>query len=156
MPAITFSDFSGGLDRRLPVTVQDSSRLWILREAYITTGKRIKKRPGLLKIADGLTGSVGLCAVAGRLKVFISAGQVLSHPAQVDQVALSVPVGLTAGQSLQRVYSAQVYNGFMYVVADYDVSNVYVGGISEGNTGGSGPTHVPLPREPLPGDPGTA
>jgi hypothetical protein len=39
------SHVPGGLDRRLPVTVQDASRLWILRNAYITTGKRIKKRP---------------------------------------------------------------------------------------------------------------
>lgn len=156
MPAITFSDFSGGLDRRLPVTVQDSSRLWILRNAYITTGKRIKKRPGLRKIANGLTGSVGLAAVAGRLKVFITSGQIYSPPPQVDMLALTLPSGLTAGQSLQRIYSATVYNGFIYVVADYDVSNVYVGGVSEGNSGGTGPGHVPLPRHPLPGDPGTA
>lgn len=156
MPAITFSDFSGGLDRRLPVTVQDSSRLWILREAYITTGKRIKKRPGLRKITDGLTGSVGLCAVAGRLKVFVNEGQTFTPPAQVDKLALSLPAGLTTGQHLQRIYSATVYNGFVYAVADYDPTNVYVGGVSEGNTGGTGPSHVPLPREPLPGDPGTA
>lgn len=156
MPAITFADFSGGLDRRLPVTVQDSSRLWILRNAYITTGKRIKKRPGLRKIVGGLDGSVGLCAVAGRLKVFITSGQIYSPPPQVDMLALTLPSGLTTGQSLQRIYSATVYNGFVYVVADYDVSNIYVGGISEGNSGGTAPGHVPLPRKPLPGDPGTA
>lgn len=156
MPAITFSDFSGGLDRRLPVTVQDSSRLWILREAYITTGKRIKKRPGLRKIADGLDSSVGLCAAAGKLKVFINAGQVFTPPPQVEAVALTVPAGLGPGQSLQRIYSAQVFNGYLYVVADYDPGSVYVGGVTEGNTGGTGDGKVPPPRDPQPGDPGTA
>lgn len=156
MPAITFADFSGGLDRRLPVTVQDASRLWILRNAYITTGKRIKKRPGLSKIADGLDGSVGLCAAAGRLKVFVNTNQVFYHPVQVDPVALTVPAGLIGGQKLSRVYAAEVFNGFLYVVADYDPGDVYLGAISEGNDGGDGGGKVPPPRSPKPGDPGTA
>lgn len=160
MPAITFSDFSGGLDRRLPVTVQDSSRLWILKEAYITTGKRIKKRPGLKAIAAGLGGTVGLTAVAGRLKVFATVGDTVSTPPQVDLVSLTVPPDLPVGMKLERIYSANVFNGFIYAVSDYDPGGVYVGGISEGNTGGTGEAggggHVPPPRDPQPGDPGTA
>ena len=151
MPAITFQDFSGGLDRRLPVTVQDSSRLWILREAYITTGKRIKKRPGLKKIADTLGGTVGLAAVAGRLKVFANTGDVVSSTPQVDVLRLDVPPGLTAGQFLQRVYVATMFEGFVYVVAEYDPQGVYVGGVSEGNSGGTGHGNIPTPRSPIPG-----
>jgi hypothetical protein len=120
MPAITFQDFSGGLDRRLPVTVQDASRLWILRNAYITTGKRIKKRRGLKAIATTLSGTVGLAAVAGRLKTFANVNDVVTATPQVDVLYLSVPPGLTAGQHLQRVYSADMFNGFVYVVAEYD------------------------------------
>ena len=152
MPAITFSDFSGGLDRRLPVTVQDSSRLWILRNAYVTTGKRIAKRPGLRKIAGGLDGSVGLAAVNGRLKVFVDVeNPPPAAPPQVDVIGLWRPSGLTAGQYLQRIYSANMFNGFVYVVAEYDPQGVYVGGVSEGNTGGDGSGHVPSPRPPVPG-----
>lgn len=156
MPAITFSDFSGGLDRRLPVTVQDSSRLWILRNAHITTGKRITKRRGLKAIAVGLNGTVGLSAVAGRLKVFASVGDVTSIPPQVDLVLLTRPTDLASDKKLERIYSAQVFNGFIYAVADYDPGGVYVGGISEGNSGGDSGGHVPPPRDPHPGDPGTA
>lgn len=156
MPAITFSDFSGGLDRRLPVTVQDSSRLWILRNAFISTGKRIKKRHGLRAIATGLNGTIGLAPVAGRLKVFATVGTVVSPPPQVEVAFLSQPTDLPPGKSLQRIYSAQVFNGFTYVVADYDPDGVYVGGISEGNLGGDGGGHVPPARDPQPGDPGTA
>ena len=42
MPAVSYLAFSGGLDRRLPINVQDASRLWTLRNAYVTTGKKIK------------------------------------------------------------------------------------------------------------------
>lgn len=151
MPAITFSDFSGGLDRRLPVTVQDSSRLWVLRNAHITTGKRIAKRPGLKAISTALGGSVGLAAVAGRLKVFVTQGSTFSPPPQVDVLALNVPPFLGPGQYLQRIYSATMFNGFPYVVAEYDPEGVYIGGVSEGNTGGGTPGHAPTPRPPLPG-----
>jgi len=152
MPAITYNDFSGGLDRRLPITVQEASRLWILRNAYISAGKKIVKRPGLKKITDGLTGSVGLAGVAGRLKVFINVGDSFFPPAQVDSVALTVPTGLTEGQHLQRIYSAEMFSGFLYVVAEYDPSGVYVGGVSEGNTGNTdGGGHVPPPRPIPPG-----
>lgn len=151
MPAITFSDFSGGLDRRLPVTVQDSSRLWILRNAHITTGKRIKKRPGLKVISTALGGSVGLAAVAGRLKVFINMADPFTAPPQVDAIGLNIPAFLGPGQHLQRIYAATMFEGFPYVVAEYDPSGVYAGGVSEGNTGGGTPGHVPTPRPPLPG-----
>jgi len=151
MPAITFSDFSGGLDRRLPVTVQDSSRLWVLRNAHITTGKRIAKRPGLKAISTALGGSVGLAAIAGRLKVFHTIGDSFSPPPQVDAIGLNSVPFLGPGQYLQRIYSCVMFNGFPYVVAEYDPEGVYVGGVSEGNTGGSTPGHVPTPRPPLPG-----
>lgn len=150
MTAITFSDFSGGLDRRLPVTVQDSSRLWVLRNAYITNGKRIAKRRGLKAISNTLAGTVGLASVAGRLKVFANVGDVVTGAPQVDVLYLNVPAGLTAGQHLQRIYSADMFNGYVYVVAEYDPKGVYVGGVSEGNTGG-GDGHVPTPRPPTPG-----
>lgn len=155
MPAITFADFSGGLDRRLPVTVQDSSRLWILRNAYITTGKRINKRPGLKLIADTLSGTIGLAAVSGRLKTFANVGDTVTVTPQVDVLRLNIPTGLTTGQHLQRVYSATMFNGFVYVAAEYDPEGVYVGGVSEGNTGGHTPGRVPSPRPPIPG-PATA
>lgn len=133
MPAISYSDFSGGLDRRLPITVQDSSRLWILRNAHITAGKRIAKRPGLKRVV-GLPPSVGLAAVAGRLKVFVAGTDTTLGPFQIDRVSLTDPPGLLLGQSLQRVYSATMFNGFLYVVADYDPGSLYLGSNSESST----------------------
>jgi hypothetical protein len=47
MPSIMFKDFQGGLDLRQGSTVADANRLRVLKNAYVTTGKSIKKRPAL-------------------------------------------------------------------------------------------------------------
>ncbi len=156
MPAITYSDFSGGLDRRLPINVQEANRLWILRNAYINEGKRISKRPGLKVVATGLTGSVGLASVNARLKVFVPVGASFIAPSQVDAVRLDTPPGLTTGQSLQRVYYASMFQGYMYVVAEYDPTGVYVGGFG-GGIGPDAPSTDPdRPGIPTPVIPGSS
>lgn len=118
MPAITYSDFSGGLDRRLDIKVQEANRLWLLRNAFITLGKRVRKRPGLKKEADGLTGSYGLETISGRLKVFVDRGAAFVPPAIIDRIELDVPPS-APGQSLTRVHYGDIFQGFPYVVAEY-------------------------------------
>lgn len=147
MPAITYSDFSGGLDHRLPINVQEANRLWTLKNAYITEGKRIAKRPGVKVVATGLTGSVGLMSVNSRLKVFTPTGSGFMPPATVDKVELDDPGTLAPGQSLQRIYYASMFQGFMYVVADYNPSGVYVGGYGNGLSG--------IPTPVIPGSSGS-
>lgn len=88
MPAITYKEFGGGLDRRLPIGVQDANRLWQLKNAYITSGKKIAKRPGLRMVSNGLHGSVGLVAMNGVLAVFTEEGTSFSAPAGVATFAL--------------------------------------------------------------------
>ena len=94
MAAITYKDFGGGLDRRLPISVQDANRLWVLQNAYITAGKKIAKRPGLRLVSSGLTGSVGLEAVSGRLTVFSQVGAGYVPPEIIDAVELSAYPGV--------------------------------------------------------------
>lgn len=118
MPAITYSDFSGGLDRRLDIKVQEANRLWTLRNAYITLGKRVRKRPGLKLEATGLTGSFGLEAISGRLKVFVDRGSSFSPPALADRIELDVPPS-AAGETLSRVHYGDLFSGFPYVVGEY-------------------------------------
>lgn len=119
MPAITYSDFSGGLDRRLPINVQDASRLWEMKNCKVTLGKRIAKREGLRKIRDGLSGSFGLEAVSGVLTVFASKGTSYVSPStDINLVLLDLPIGFDA-DSLLDVSYADVFNGFPYVVGVY-------------------------------------
>ena len=60
MPAITFDRFDGGLDVRQLASSADANRLRTLKNAYVTTGRTIRKRPGLRKVADLPTGCKGL------------------------------------------------------------------------------------------------
>jgi len=53
MPAITYNEFSGGLDRRLSINSQDANKLWSLKDAFVTLAKRLKKRPGLRLVTAG-------------------------------------------------------------------------------------------------------
>jgi len=89
MPAITYKEFSGGLDRRLPIGVQDANRLWELKNAYITSGKKIAKRPGLKLVSAGLSGSVGLAAMNGVLCVFVESGSTFTAPDGVAAFTLT-------------------------------------------------------------------
>ena len=118
MPAITYQEFDGGLDRRLPINVQQANKLWVLRNAYVTMGKRLKKRPGLVKEATGLTGSYGLESVSGRLKVFVDKGAVFTPPAAVDKIELDKPAS-AAGSAMTAVHWAEIFNGYVYAVNEY-------------------------------------
>lgn len=123
MPAITYADFSGGLDRRLDIKVQEANRLWTLRNAYVTLGKRIRKRPGLKLEATGLSGSFGLESISGRLKVFVDRGASFSPPSQVDSIPLDIPPS-ASGETLARIHYGDIFQGFAYVVAEYSDSTL--------------------------------
>lgn len=118
MPAITYDNFDGGLDRRLPINVQKANKLWVLRNAYITLGQRIRKRHGLVKVATGLRGSYGLESVSGRLKVFVDTGASFTPPSMIDAVELDKPAAASAS-SLSAVHWAEVFSGYIYAVAEY-------------------------------------
>lgn len=121
MPAITFNDYSGGLDRRLPINVQEANRLWELKNAYITLGKRIKKRPALRMVVDSLlVGSVGLKSINGRLVVFAEAGSAFIAPPGMDVVKLTLynPLASPDVHLVDVVYADQ-FQGFPYVVGVY-------------------------------------
>ena len=120
MPAISYREFSGGLDRRLPIGVQDANRLWTLTNAYVTAGHKIAKRPGLSLSSGVLTGSVGLASLNGQLVVFVEDGSGFSPPAGLAVIALSrVPNGDDTYAVLEDVLYAENFQGYPYVVAQY-------------------------------------
>jgi hypothetical protein len=121
MAAITYKEFGGGLDRRLPISVQDANRLWVLKNAYITAGKKIAKRPGLRLLPGALTGSVGLSAMGGGLQVFVTTGSAYVPPADVGVLYLDSYTlgGLT---SLVGVRYAEIFQGYPYVVGVHRTS----------------------------------
>lgn len=119
MPVISYTDFSGGLDRRLPINVQESSRLWTLTNAYITTGKKIRKRPAIIPIVDGLSGSFGLEASNGVLQVFTELGSGFLPPGAPPMQVVTLNSPPTAGSGLTGIASADLFSGFWFVVGYY-------------------------------------
>ncbi len=118
MPAISYKEFSGGLDRRLPIGVQDANRLWTLTNAYVTSGKKIAKRPGLKLVANGLSGSAGLESINGSLVVFSSTGSGFSSSVLSMQLTDYNPLAVPGVQLLDVVYASQ-FQGYPYIVAYY-------------------------------------
>ena len=124
MPAITYKDFDGGLDRRLPIGVQDANRLWTLQNAYITSGKKIAKRPALKAISGSLAptsgeNSCGLFSINGQLRVYVPTGSLYSFPTQIQSQTLTPPVLSGLNAQFVDVVQAVVFNGFEYVVAKW-------------------------------------
>ena len=116
MPAVTYNQFDGGLDRRLPIGVQEANKLWTLRNAYTTLGKRLHKRPCLKLLSTGLLGSFGLEAISGRLKVFCDTGATFTPPRLCDRINIDTPPW-TAG-TLTKIHYADQFTGYPFIVAE--------------------------------------
>lgn len=117
MPAITFDDFAGGLDVRPAAALARSNILRVLQNAYVTTGKSIKKRPCLQTVGTLEAGTVGLKAFNGKLNTFYGAGAAITH-ADPLFVANRVP-HWTSGAAPVKIHYCDQYNAAMYVAAEY-------------------------------------
>jgi hypothetical protein len=122
MPAITFDDFSIGLDLRKGASVSEANRLRVLTNCYVTTGKTIKKRPGLTLVSVLETGTKGLRAAGGKLNTFYATGTV-SH-ADTRFVANKIPHPSYPAIEVSKIHWADVFNGYVYVSAEYNNATI--------------------------------
>jgi hypothetical protein len=117
MPVITFDDFAGGLDVRQAAALSKPNILRVLTNAYVTTGKSIKKRPCLDKIATLEPGTVGLKAFGGKLNTFYGQATAITH-ADARFVARRTP-HITTGAGPIKVHYCDQYNALMYVAVEF-------------------------------------
>jgi hypothetical protein len=89
----------------------------VLSNAYITTGKAIRKRPCLEFVATLEAGTIGLKAFGGKLNTFYGTGAAINH-ANTLFVARRVP-HWTSGAAPTKIHYCDHYNALMYVVAEY-------------------------------------
>ena len=115
MPSITYDKFDVGLDRRKNITVADANRLYNLQNSYITKGKVIRKRSGLIKDNTLEPGTVGLISGAGKLNTFYESGTI-TH-ANANYKPNKIP---NAGIPVKIIHFGDVFNGFLYVAAEYN------------------------------------
>lgn len=116
MPSITFNRFDIGLDLRKAASVSDANRLRQMKNAYVTTGLATAKRPGFRKVAELEPGTKGLYSANGKLNTFYPKGTVVTH-ANTDFIANALDTG---GKALKDVWYTDVFNGYLYVVAEYE------------------------------------
>jgi hypothetical protein len=91
--------------------------LRLLTNAYITTGKAIKKRPCLSKEATLEAGTVGLKAFGGKLNTFYGQAAAITH-ADTRFVARRTP-HITTGAAPTKVHYCDQYNALMYVAVEF-------------------------------------
>ena len=131
MAAITFSDYSSGLDLRKGASVSDANRLRVLDNCYVTTGKTIRKRPGLTLVTTLETGTQGLRAAGGKLNTFYATGTV-TH-ADTRFVANKIAHPTLPAMEVKKIHYADVFNGYIYVSAEYnngDIKHHYIDDVS--------------------------
>lgn len=116
MGQITFDRFDLGIDLRKGASVSDANRLRQLKNAHVTTGLAVAKRPALTIVAELEAGTKGLFAAFGKLQTFYGAGSVV-HANPLFQANLvphsSGPLAVT------DVHFADVFNAFIYASVEY-------------------------------------
>lgn len=116
MSQITFDRFDLGIDLRKGTAVSDANRLRELKNAYVTTGLAVQKRPGLTLVATLEPGTKGLFAAFGKLHTFYAQGTV-NHASSLFQAH---KVAYSAGSyAVDDVPFADVFNGYIYAAVRY-------------------------------------
>jgi hypothetical protein len=122
MPVITFDNFANGLDLRKGASVSDANRLRGLDNCYVTTGKTIRKRPGIIQEATIEAGTTGLRAAGGILNTFYASGSITHANPLFEAHKVTNPND--PATSIEKVWYADSFNGFLYVVVEYDNGDV--------------------------------
>lgn len=134
MAEIAFDRFEGGLDRRYNRPVGGANILWVLKNAYITTGKKIKKRPCFVNVATLEAGTKGLKAAGGVLNTFYGQGTIThANPLFLARKVAHPTLAIDVAKS----HYAEMFNGFLYTAVEYtngDVKHHYLDGTV--------PTHI--------------
>ena len=135
MPSITFDRFDAGLDVRKGASVSDANRLRVLDNCYVTTGRTIRKRPGISVVAHLEAGTKGLRSAGGKLNTFYATGSITHADSRF--VANKVAHPTLSSMGVDKVHFADTFNGYIYVSVQYnngDIRHHYLDGAS--------PTHI--------------
>lgn len=134
--SITFDRFDYGLDLRKGQSTSDANRLRVLKNAFATEGRTIRKRPGTTKIATLEDGTTGLFAGNGKLNTFYGGTGTITHANTLFR-ANNARSPVTAGLGINYVHWADVFNGFLYASVQYTDGTIrhhYFDGAAPGAT----------------------
>lgn len=126
MPMITFGRFNAGLDVRKNASASDANRLMALNNAYINAGMTITKRPGRVNFPALPDNCKGLFYFRGYLRTFSHEASARDNlPAcDVPIICHIIPNNFDNTVPLKKVHQAIMFEGKMYVVAEYKNGNI--------------------------------
>jgi|TARA_B110001454_G_scaffold212748_1_gene229917 hypothetical protein len=155
MASVTFEDFRTGLDRRKSQEVSDLRSLQECKNAYVTTGMAVSKRPGLenLHNATALAATFKGLYIHDRKLVTVThttgfvvppalAGYGIAPPINATLEVLVCENPLDATDTIARVWHISSFNRKLYVVVEYTsgVIRHFFGTLTELKSG----THAPI------------
>lgn len=136
MRSLTLDRFEFGLDLRKGPSTSDANRLRVLKNAYVTEGRTVRKRPGAQLVATLEAGTTGLFSGKGKLNTFYGGTGTITHANTLFQ-AHNVRSPTTAALALTEVSYADVFNGFIYASVGYtggERRHHYLDGAAPGST----------------------
>ena len=126
MAYVLVEDFRGGLDSRRSNVTATPGTLITLKNAHITRGGEIEKRPAFVPLATLPSNTTGLAAANGQIYVFGSdASSAVTFasgtPANVNYVRLQQP----SGTALTKVLDTDFFDGQVYASAQFADGRIY-------------------------------
>lgn len=123
MASIAVDEFSKGVDVRRPAGSSGGDTLRLCRNAYVTTGKTIRKRPGLVAVATLEAGTKGLRAHGGKLQTFYDSGAVITHANTLFNAnRVKNPTG---DSDVVRLWYCDSFAGSLYAAVEYANGSVW-------------------------------
>ena len=130
--SITYDKFSSGLDRRKSRDTAGADALYELKNAHVTAGHEIRKRDCAAVYANIENGSIGLFSALGGLHAFVDDVAITHGDPLIT--AQFVPHPTNAMRTLARIHYCDAFQGYLYVVAEYDNGDVYHHYLDAGST----------------------
>ena len=155
MASVTFEDFRTGLDRRKSQEVSDLRSLQECKNAYVTTGYAVSKRPGLenLHNATALATTFKGLYIHDRKLVTVTHTTGFVAPPALAGYGIAPPINATlevlvcenpddAADTIVRVWHISSFNRKLYVVVEYTSGTIrhFFGTLTELKSG----THAPI------------
>ena len=126
MAYIIIEDFRGGLDKRRMDVHAPPGSLIELKNAHITRGGEIEKRPAFVEVCDLPTETKGLVAGGGSLYTFGTAlPSAITFPANTPNNLIYQQLIHPQSAELVEVLDHEFFDDKIYVVAQFSDGRVY-------------------------------
>jgi len=132
MASIYFDKFSSGLDRRKSRDTSGADALYELTNAFVTAGHEIAKRGCAAVYATIESGSLGLFSALGGLHAFTDDVSVQHGDPLITAQFVPHPTNVT--RQLAKIHYCDAFQGYLYVVAEYDNGDIYHHYLDAGST----------------------